>query len=99
MHTTLTLLNDLAAAPVPLAAKTLPEVISGIQGWIMGILAAIATMFFVIGGLRYMTAGGDPAQVEQAKGNFKSAAIGYALAVLAPVLLTILAGIVGGPTQ
>jgi hypothetical protein len=45
-----------------------------------------------------MAAGGDPAQIEQAKGNFKSAAFGYALAVLAPVLLSILAGIVGGPS-
>ena len=97
MHTTLSLLNDVLAAAPLAAPKTLPEVITGIQGWIMGILAAIATMFFVIGGLRYMTAGGDPAQVEQAKGNFKSAAFGYALAVLAPVLLQILAGIVGGP--
>ena len=97
MHTALTVLTNLAAAPVPLAAKTLPEVIAGIQGWIMGILAAIATMFFVIGGLRYMAAGGDPALVEQAKGNFKSAAFGYALAVLAPILLGILADIVGGP--
>ncbi|HZN77696.1 MAG TPA: pilin, partial [Micromonosporaceae bacterium] len=72
------------------------EVISGITGWIMGILALVATMFLVIGGLRYMAAGGDPAQVEQAKGNFKSALIGYALAVLAPVVLTVLQGILGG---
>lgn len=101
MHSTLHYLNDIiAAAPEPLAApKTLPDVIKGIQGWIMGIIAAVATMFLVVGGLRYMAAGGDPSQVEQAKGNFKSALIGYALAVLAPVVLTILAGIVGGPSS
>ena len=40
--------------------------------------------------------GGDPAQTEQAKSNFKSALIGYALAVLAPVILEILQGILGG---
>ena len=99
MQTTFAALADLAAAaPQPLAApKTINEVISGITVWIMGILALVATMFLVIGGLRYMAAGGDPAMVEQAKGNFKSAAFGYALAVLAPVLLQILAGIVGGP--
>jgi hypothetical protein len=98
MHTTLSVLADLAAAaPQPLAApKTLPEVIAGITGWIMGIIAVVATMFLVIGGLRYMAAGGDPAQVEQAKGNFKSALIGYALAVLSPVVLQILQGILGG---
>jgi hypothetical protein len=54
------------------------------------------SVFLVVGGLRYMAAGGDPAQVEQAKGNFKSALIGYALAVLAPVVLTVLQGILGG---
>jgi hypothetical protein len=91
-----TTLSVLAAAPQPMAAKSLPEVISGITGWIMGILALVATMFLVIGGLRYMAAGGDPAQVEQAKGNFKSALFGYALAVLAPVILQALQGILGG---
>ena len=83
------------AAPQP-APKTIPQVIDGLKLWIMGILAAVATLFLVIGGLRYMTAGGDPAQAEQAKGNFKSALVGYALAVLAPVILQVLQGILGG---
>jgi hypothetical protein len=99
MHTTLNALSNLviAAAVQPLAApKTIPQVIDGITGWIMGIIAIVATMFLVIGGLRYMAAGGDPAQVEQAKGNFKSALIGYALAVLSPVVLHALQGILGG---
>ncbi|HEY2673715.1 MAG TPA: pilin [Rugosimonospora sp.] len=98
MHTTVSVLADLAAAvSQPLAApKTISEVIAGITGWIMGIIAVVATMFLVIGGLRYMTAGGDPAQVEQAKGNFRSALIGYTLAVLSPVVLQVLQGILGG---
>lgn len=90
--------GDLAAA-VPsevLAVKSIPEVIDGLKLWVMGILAAVATLFLVIGGLRYMTAGGDPAQAEQAKGNFKGALAGYALAVLAPVILQVLQGILGG---
>jgi hypothetical protein len=91
-----TFLAGLSAQPQPLAVKSLPEVFSGITAWIMGILAVVATMFLVIGGLRYMAAGGDPAQVEQAKGNFKSALYGYALAVLAPVILQALQGILGG---
>ncbi|WP_327038090.1 pilin [Micromonospora maris] len=96
MHTTLSVLSELAATPQPLAVNSINQVISNITGWIMGIIALVATMFLVIGGLRYMAAGGDPAQVEQAKGNFKSALIGYALAVLAPVILQVLQGILGG---
>lgn len=98
MHTTLSVLSDLAAAaPLPIAApKSINQVIASITGWVMGIIALVATMFLVIGGLRYMAAGGDPAQVEQAKGNVKSALIGYALAVLAPVILQVLQGVLGG---
>lgn len=85
-----------ALPPEVLAAKTLPQVVDGIRLWIMGILVAVATLFLVIAGLRYTAAGGDPAQVEQAKANFRSALIGYALAVLAPVILQVLQGIIGG---
>jgi hypothetical protein len=45
--------------------------------------------------LRYITAGGDPSEIERAKGNLKSALLGYALAVLAPILLSILQSILG----
>lgn len=102
MHVTQTLLPaaaDLVSAADPLILaqpKSLPEVIDSLKLWIMGIIAAVATLFLVIGGLRYITAGGDPAQVEQAKGNIKSALLGYALAVLAPVILQVLQGIIGG---
>jgi heme/copper-type cytochrome/quinol oxidase subunit 2 len=98
MHT-ISVLNDLIlAAPAPAGGgpKSIAQVISNITGWVMGLIALVATMFLVIGGLRYMAAGGDPAQVEQAKGNVKSALIGYALAVLAPVILQVLQGILGG---
>ncbi|WP_200215424.1 pilin [Micromonospora coerulea] len=90
------LLTSVVLLPYAAPVKTIPQVIDGIQSWIMGIVAAVATLFLVIGGLRYMTAGGDPAQVEQAKGNLKSALMGYALAVLAPVILQVLQGILGG---
>ena len=78
------------------AAPTLSGVIDNLRNWIVGILAGVATLFLTIGGLRYLTAGGDPGQVEKAKTALKSAALGYALAILAPLLVSILASIVGG---
>jgi hypothetical protein len=88
-----------AVAPPAFAAggsPTLSGVISNLTNWIVGILAGVATLFLTIGGLRYLTAGGDPGQVEKAKIALKSACIGYALAILAPLLVSILASLVGG---
>jgi Type IV secretion system pilin len=82
--------------PVILAANDLPTVINNLQTWVMGILAAVATLFLVLAGVYWATAGGDPAQVERAKGALKNALIGYGLAVLAPILLQVVKGIVGG---
>ena len=76
--------------------QTLSGLISNLTTWIVGILAGVATLFLTIGGLRYLTAGGDPGQVEKAKTALKSAAVGYALAVLAPLIVSILACLVGG---
>lgn len=85
---------EAVAGPV-MAVKTLPEVINSATAWIVGILATLGVFFFTVGGLRYMWASGDPAEVEKAKGAFKGAAMGFALAVLAPVLMNILKQIVG----
>lgn len=86
----------LAADSIPLAVNDLPTVIDNLTKWITGIIAAVATLFLTIGGAQYLMAGGDPAQVERAKGSLKSAGIGYALALLAPIILTILKNILGG---
>jgi len=86
-----------ATAPAAVvAAKSLPVVIAGLQAWVMGILAAVATLYLVLAGVYYATAGGDPSQVEKAKAALKNALVGYGLAVLAPVLLSVVKGIVGG---
>lgn len=88
-----------AASPAYAAGggtQTLSGLISNLTTWIVGILAGVATLFLTIGGLRYLTAGGDPGQVEKAKTALKSAAVGYALAILAPLIVSILASLVGG---
>ena len=79
-----------------LAAADIPTVISNVTNWLIGILAVLATLMLTIGGVRYVLAAGDPAEVEKAKTCFKSAAMGYCLAVLAPVVVTVLKGLVGG---
>jgi hypothetical protein len=70
---------------------SLSSVIDNLRNWLVGLLATVATLFLTVGGLRYLTAGGDPGQVEKAKVALKSALVGYALAALAPLLVSILA--------
>jgi hypothetical protein len=84
----------LAAGPDP-NTKALETVIDNLRTWIIIILAGVATLFATVGGARYLMAGGDPAEIEKAKSAIKSALIGYALAILAPILLGVLQSIVG----
>lgn len=100
---TVTVALGVLVAPLPAfaaggggGAPSLTGVIDNLRNWLVGLLAALATLFLTVGGLRYLTAGGDPSQVEKAKTALKSAAIGYALAALAPLLVSILASLVGG---
>jgi hypothetical protein len=90
------LLILLVAGAGPAAAvNDLPTIVGNLRNWIMGLLAALATLFLTIGGVRYLMAGGDPSEVERAKAAFRSAGIGYVLAVIAPVVLSVLQSIVG----
>lgn len=84
------LLSALSADVAYAQAKSVSDVLGNIQGWLSGILASLATVFLMIGGTRYVMAGGDPGEVEKAKTAFKAAGIGYLLAVLAPVVLSVL---------
>jgi hypothetical protein len=76
-------------------AGSIDQVLTNIRNWVMGILAGLATVFLSIGGVRYVMGGGDPGEIEKAKTAFKAAGIGYGLAALAPLVVTVLQGIVG----
>jgi len=91
---TLTLLA-LVACPAAFAATNLDQVISNLRLWITGLLAALATLLLMIGGVRYILAAGDPGMHEKAKGAIRTALVGYALALLAPVLTSIVQQIAG----
>ena len=78
------------AIPAAAAPGDLNSVIDSVRNWVAGLLIALATLFLTIGGVRYLTANGNPRAVEEGKQAIKSALIGYALAVLAPMLVSIL---------
>lgn len=75
--------------------QSVDQVLTNIRNWLMGILAMLATVFLTVGGVRRVVGGGDPGEHEKAKDCFKAAAIGYGLAALAPLVVSVLKGIVG----
>ena len=83
------LLALLAPFPADAAAADLTSVIESIRNWVAGILAALATLFLTVGGVRYLIAGGNPRAMEEGKAAIRSALIGYALAALAPMFVDI----------
>jgi hypothetical protein len=90
----LTCAGTAQAAAVPgtvvLAAASIDQVVNNIRLWLMGILAGWATLCLTVGFLRYTS--GEPGEVERGKLAFRSAAIGYAGALLAPLIVTIVGG-------
>ena len=91
----LTLALLVGAAPAA-AATELTTVIDNLKLWLTGLLAGLATVFLIVGGARYVMAGGDPVRLEKAKSAISSAGIGYGFALFAPVVVTIIQKIVGG---
>src|SRR5262245_14724376 len=92
----------LTAAPVYAAPPAEPDptahlnrILDNATTWLVGILAGVATLFLTVGGVRYVMAGGDPGEVGKAKGSFKAAGLGYALAALAPIIVAVIKGILG----
>ncbi|MGW0805559.1 pilin [Nonomuraea sp. NPDC002799] len=77
------------------APASLNAVIDNLRNVIIGLLVALATLFLTVGGVRYILASGDPGEVEAAKKTLRYAALGYGIAVLAPLFVTVLKGIVG----
>jgi hypothetical protein len=83
------------AAGVLAAVTSLNQVINSITVWLVGLVGGLATLLATIGGVRYLLGAGDPGEVMKAKETLKYAAVGYGIAILAPLLLTILKGFVG----
>ncbi len=87
-----------AAPPEPVVlalASSLDEVLDNIRNWLIGILAGLATVCLTVAGARYLIGAGDPAETEKAKTAFRAACLGYALAMLAPVVVAVLKSLVG----
>lgn len=81
--------------PAPDPTGELVGVIERARNWLVGIAFTIAAFFATWGAMRRMAAGDDPGEIEKSKAAFRNAFLGAGLAVLAPVLVAIVMGILG----
>ena len=71
------------------------DVLNRLQGMLMLVIGSLALVMLTVGGIRYVAAGGDADGIKSAKHTVKHAVIGFALALLAPVVIQIIKAIVG----
>lgn len=72
------------------------QILDGLRNALVAVLVTLSVVALTYAGVRYVIAGGDATGVEKAKGAAKSALIGLALALLAPVVVSIVKRIIGG---
>lgn len=83
------------AAGTPQIASSLDDVLNNLRNWVLGIVGSVAIAFFSWGGLKLLLASGDPEEIGKAKNAFKNGGYGLAVALLAPLLVAVLEGILG----
>lgn len=80
----------------PIGFSTVEGLLSNILTTIQSIIAILAVVMIVVGGILYITSGGDQGRVTLAKAAVTTAIIGLAIAVAAPTFLFEIYNVMGG---
>lgn len=76
--------------PAETTAAPLVAVVNRVYLVIMVIATSLGSLFLTIAGVRWLVAGGEPGAIDGAKRALTGVALGYGIAVLATVLMSIL---------
>ena len=71
------------------------DILNRIRDMLMLVIGSLSLVMLTVGGIRYVTAGGDKDGVDGAKQTVKHALLGLGVAILAPVLIQIITTILG----
>ncbi len=84
----LSLLPWLVLAQAPTPPEDLWATVKKVVGALLAVVFILGVIFLIIGAIAYITAGGDPAKVENARNLMLYAVIGMGIAVLAWAFMT-----------
>lgn len=71
------------------AANNANALLISVTSWILGIVGAVAVLFIIYGGFRYITAQGNSQQMDAAKNILIKAIIGLVIVVVAYVIVNV----------
>ena len=63
------------------------QLVNGVTAWLVGILALVSAIMFIIAGFRMVTANGNPSALKDAKNMILNVAIGFAIVIAAWLLI------------
>ena len=76
--------------------QSIGDLIKNITDWVLGLSGAVAVLFIIIAGFRYITAHGDSKQTEAAKTALRNAIVGLVIVILSffivRIIITVLSG-------
>lgn len=91
--------TSIVSIPNPIACNDATCLISQIIRYILGIVAIIATLMFIWGGVMMLTSGGNSDQVKKAKETLVWAAIGVVVILISWVVIRFVLSTVAGTTR
>lgn len=80
----------------PTKFEDIPALIGGIFNAILAIVGALALILLAIGGIQYMTSGGDKIAVESARGRITSAVVGLMIVFGAWIVINFIGNLLTG---
>ncbi len=77
----------------PLGSKTIPQILGGIVRAALGFVGAVFLLFFIWGGLLWMTSSGDTEKVKKAKASLRNAIFGLLVVFFSYLLVSAIIGV------
>ncbi len=84
-----------AAIESPIGPQTPEELLEKVFAYILGIVGVLALILLAVGGIQYMTSGGDKFAVEKARGRITAAVVGLLVTFGAWLVINIIGNILG----
>ncbi len=70
-------------------------VLNSIVNWVFAVMVVVGTIFVILAAFQFVTGGGDPAKVAEARQKLIWAILGFAVAVLARAILPLVKSLLG----